>query len=83
MTIFTKAKINKILEDKVKSGEIKSFHLTESYLRISKSKRTGFTFKLKDLSENILVRIINKRTPNPSIENIEHFYKKEIKRYGA
>jgi hypothetical protein len=81
MTIFTKAKIVKILKDKVNSNEIKSFYLTDSYLRINKSKRTGFTFKINDFSENVLVRLITKRTPEPSVENIENFYKKEIKRY--
>jgi hypothetical protein len=81
MTIFTKAKIVKILKDKVNSNEIKSFYLTDSYLRINKSKRTGFTFKINDFTENVLVRLITKRTPEPSVENIEDFYKKEIKRY--
>ena len=81
MTIFTKAKIVKILKDKVNSNEIKNFYLTDSYLRITKSKRTGFTFKINDFSENVLVRLITKRTPEPSVENIENFYKKEIKRY--
>jgi hypothetical protein len=81
MTIFTKAKIVKILKDKVNSNEIKNFYLTDSYLRITKSKRTGFTFKINDFSENVLVRLITKRTPEPSVENIEDFYKKEIKRY--
>ena len=81
MTIFTKAKIVKILKDKVNSNEIKNFYLTDSYLRITKSKRTGFTFKINDFSENVLVRLITKRTPEPSVENIEDFYKKEIKRH--
>ncbi len=42
MTIFTKAKIIKILQNKVDSGEIKSFLYKESYIRLIKSKRTGF-----------------------------------------
>jgi len=81
MTIFTKAKVVKVLNDKVSSGEIKSFHLTESYLRISKSKRTGFTFILNQFTENQIIRLITKPTPNPSIENITDFYTKQIKRY--
>lgn len=81
MTIFTKAKISKILKDKLDSGEIINFNLTESYLRITKSKRTGFTFKLRDFDDNLLIRLLKKRTPNPSIENIEIFYTKEIERY--
>lgn len=81
MTIFTKAKIVKILNDKVSKGEIKSFYLTETYLRISKSKRTGFTFKLENFTDNQIVRLLQKQTPNPSMENIENFYLKQIKRY--
>lgn len=81
MTIFTKAKISKILKDKVDSGEIINFNLTDSYLRIAKSKRTGFTFKLDKFTDNLLIRLLSKKTPHPSLENIEKFYTKEIKRY--
>jgi len=81
MTIFTKAKIVKLLNDKVLSGEIRTFHLTDSYLRITKSKRTGFTFNLNQFTENQIVRILTKSTPNPSKENITQFYTKEIKKY--
>lgn len=81
MTIFTKTKIVKILTDKINSGEIKGFHLTESYLRVTKSKRTGFTFKLVDFTDNQLTRILVKQTPNPSIQNINDFYIKQIQRY--
>ena len=81
MNIFTKAKLVKLLNDKVQSGEIKGFHLGESYLRIQKSKRTGFTFKFNEFGENILLNILKRITPHPSVQNIENFYQKEIKRY--
>jgi hypothetical protein len=83
MTIFIKAKIVKILKDKLDSGEIINFNLTDSYLRITKSKRTGFTFKLNNFDDNLLIRLLKKRIPHPSIENIENFYTKEIKRYNV
>jgi hypothetical protein len=83
MNIFTKSKLNNILSVKVKEGEIKSFHLTDDYLRIQKSKRTGYTFHLNEFSDKTLLRIISKKTPNPSIKNIEDFYKKEISYYGV
>jgi hypothetical protein len=79
MNIFTKAEITRALTIKVKEGEIKNFSLTDTYLRIQKSKRTGFTIKLEDISEKALVRLVKKKTPNASVENIENFYKKEIR----
>jgi hypothetical protein len=81
MTIFTKAKLIKILNDKISTNEIKSYFVTDDYLRIQKSKRTGYTFKFSEIPENILVRILTKKTPEPSKQNIDNFYKKEIKRY--
>jgi hypothetical protein len=80
MNIFTKAKIVKILNDKVRSGEIRSFNLTDSYLRISKSKRTGITLNFSDLSDVLIINLLKKKTPSPSIENIQSFYQREIKK---
>ena len=80
MNIFTKAKLIKILNDKVQNGEIRSFNLTDTYLRINKSKRTGFTFKSSEYSDILLINILKKNTPNPSIQNIEYFYRNEIKK---
>jgi|688.fasta_scaffold1690656_2 hypothetical protein len=79
MNIFTKAEITRALTIKVKEGEIRSFLITDTHLRIQKSKRTGFTINLSELSDKSLIRIIKKTTPNPSIENIENFYRKEIR----
>lgn len=78
MNIFTKAKIVKILNDKVQSGEIRSFNLTDTYLRISKSKRTGFTFKLNEFSDILLINLLKKKTPKPQLQSIEKFYKEQI-----
>lgn len=79
MNIFTKAKLIKLLEDKIQSGEIHSYLLTDSYIRIVKSKRTGFTFKLKDFSDSSLLKILKRTTPNPSVQNINDFYQYQIK----
>jgi hypothetical protein len=78
MNIFTKADITRTLTIKVKEGEIRSFSLTDNHLRIQKSKRTGFTFKLNKFSDKIILKLIKKKIPNPSFQNIEDFYKKEI-----
>ncbi len=79
MNIFTKAEITRTLAIKVKEGEIKNFSLTDTHLRIQKSKRTGFTFDISEFSDKVLIRLIKKKTPNPSIQNIEDFYKQEIR----
>jgi hypothetical protein len=80
MNIFTKAKVVKLLNDKIDSGEIKNYNLTDSYLRISKSKRTGFTLKFNNISQQNLITLLKKKTPKPSIQNITDFYKIEIKK---
>ncbi len=79
MNIFTKAEITRTLATKVKEGEIKNFSLSDTHLRIQKSKRTGFTFELSKFSEKVLLRLIKKRSPNPSVQNINDFYKQEIR----
>ncbi len=80
MNIFTKAKVVKLLNDKIDSGEINNYNLTDNYLRISKSKRTGFTLKFNNISEQNLITLLKKKTPKPSIQNITDFYKIEIKK---
>jgi hypothetical protein len=79
MNIFTKAEITRTLTIKVKEGEIKNFSLTDNHLRIQKSKRTGFTFQLDKISDKVLSRLIKKRIPNPSVQNIKDFYTQEIR----
>ena len=80
MTIFTKAKIIKLLNDKIGSGEIKNYNLTGDYLSISKSKRTGHTIKFNELSQQSLLTLLKKKIPKPEVQNISDFYKIEIKR---
>ena len=80
MTIFTKAKIINLLNDKIVSGEIKNYNLTGDYLRISKSKRTGHTIKFNELSQQSLLTLLKKKIPKPEVQNISDFYKIEIKR---
>ena len=80
MTIFTKAKIINLLNDKIVSGEIKNYNLTGDYLRISKSKRTGYTIKFNELSQQSLLTLLKKKIPKPEVQNISDFYKIEIKR---
>lgn len=79
MNIFTKAELKRILSNKIKDGEIKNFCLTNLYLHIQKSKRTSFTFKLNNISEKNLLKIVQKKTPNPSIKNIKDFYISHLK----
>ena len=79
MNIFTKAELTRTLTIKVKEGEIKNFSLTDTHLRIQKSKRTGFTFDLSKFSDKVLIRLVKKKIPNPSFQNIEDFYKQEIR----
>ncbi len=79
MNIFTKADITRTLTMKVKEGEIKNFSLTDTHLRIQKSKRTGFTFELDKFSDKVLLRLIKKKIPNPSVQNITDFYIQEIR----
>ena len=79
MNIFTKAEITRTLATKVKEGEIKNFSLTDTHLRIQKSKRTGFTFDLSKFSDKVLIRLVKKKIPNPSVQNIQDFYKQEIR----
>lgn len=74
MNIFTKAELTRILSIKIKDGEIKNFFLTNTYLHIQKSKRTSFTFKLNNISDKTLLKIVRKKTPNPSVKNIKDFY---------
>jgi hypothetical protein len=78
MNIFTKAELNRILSLKVKEGEIKNFCLTDSYLYIQKSKRTGFSFKLDKISDKTLLKIVRKKTPNPYVKNIKDFYMSQL-----
>jgi hypothetical protein len=79
MNLFTKSKIISILEYKVNTGEIKFYKLSDSSLHIKKSKRTNITISTNKLSDDILVRLLVKKIPDPSIINISDFYKRELR----
>lgn len=79
MNLFTKSKIISILEDKVNTGEIKFYKLSDSSLHIKKSKRTNITISTGKLPDDILVRLLVKKIPDPSVINISDFYKRELR----
>jgi len=79
MNLFTKSKIISILEDKVNTGEIKFYKLSDSSLHIKKSKRTNITISTDKLSDDILVRLLVKKIPDASVINISDFYKRELR----
>lgn len=75
MNIFKKAEVIRILKLKVEEGEIKSFSIGNDYLHIKKSKRTGFTIKFNQISQQNLITLLKRKTPNPDVQNISDFYK--------
>lgn len=79
INLFTKATILNSLQDKVKLKEIKSFQLTDEYLHIKKSKRSNYTIQLDSLPQNILIRLLKKKIPDPGIINTPDFFKVEIR----
>jgi|688.fasta_scaffold28048_6 hypothetical protein len=79
MNIFTKSKIKKSLDSKVETKEIRSYQLTENKLHIQKSKRCKHTIDMTGVPDHILVRLLQKRIPDPGIQNTGDFFKKEIR----
>ena len=77
--IFVKAKVKSLLDSKINSGEIKFYTLNEKTLHIKKSKRCKFSLDITGLSDDILVRLLVKKIPDPSIINISDFYKRELR----
>ena len=77
--IFIKAKVKSLLDNKISSGEIKFYTLNEKTLHIKKSKRSKFSLDITGLSDDILVRILTKKIPDPGLINISDFYKKELR----
>jgi len=75
INLFTKATILNSLQDKVKLKEIRSFQ----YLHIKKSKRSNYTIQLDSLPQNILIRLLKKKIPDPGIINTSDFFKIEIR----
>jgi hypothetical protein len=83
MNIFKRAEVIRILQLKVEEGEIKSFSLGDNYLHIKKSKRTGFTIKFDQISQQNLVTLLKRKTPNSNVQNISDFYTFQIKRING
>lgn len=77
--LFTKARIKSTLDAKIASGEIKFYSLNKTSLHIKKSKRCKTTLDISGLSDDVIVRLISKKIPDPSIINIESFYKRELR----
>ena len=77
--IFIKAKVKSLLDNKINSGEIKFYTLSEKTLHIKKSKRSKFSLDITELSDDILVRVLTKKIPDPSIINVSDFYKIELR----
>jgi len=79
MNIFTKSKIKKYLDSKVETKEIRSYLLTETRLHIQKSKRCKHTIDITVMPDHILVRLLQKRIPDPGIQNTGDFFREEIR----
>ena len=79
MNLFLKSQIIKSLDYKLKSEEIRGYQLTENALHIKKSKRCKHTIDLIGLPGHILIRVLNKKIPDPSIMNTGDFFKREIR----
>lgn len=77
--IFIKAKIKSLLDSKIDSGEIRFYTLNENTLHIKRSKRCKLSLDITVLSDDILVRILTKKIPDPGLINISDFYKKELR----
>ena len=77
--IFIKAKIKSILDDKVSSVEIKFYSLSKKTLHIKKSKWSKFSLDITGISDDILVRVLTKKIPDPNIINVSDFYKRELR----
>jgi len=79
MNLFLKSKIVKSLDTKVQTKEIKSYQLTDSKLFIQKSKRAKCTIDVTGLPGHILIRLLQKRIPDPGQMNTGEFFKKAIR----
>lgn len=77
--IFIKAKIESILNSKIKSGEIKFYSIQEKTLHIKISKRSKYTLDTSNLSDDIIFRLLVRKFPNPSIINLSDLFKRELR----
>ena len=79
MNIFTKIRIKNILEQKVILKEIKSYQILDSKIFIKKSKRCQHTIDLTGLSDSNLIRLLQKKIPDPGVINTPNFFTREIR----
>lgn len=79
MNLFLKSKIVKSLDTKVQTKEIRGYQLTETKLLIQKSKRSKCTIDMTGIPGHILIRLLQKRIPDPGQMNTTDFFKKEIR----
>ena len=79
MNLFLKSKIVKSLDTKIETKEIKSYQLFDTKIHIQKSKRSKCTIDMTGLPGHILVRLLQKRIPDPGQVNTTDFFKKEIR----
>jgi len=79
MNKFTKSKIKSTLDYKVSVREILSYQLTETSLYIKKSKRCGHTITFDQLEDYSLIRLVQKKIPDPGVLNTSEFFKREIR----
>lgn len=77
--IFAKAKIESLLNSKISSGEIKFYKMGKDSLHIKMSKRCKYTLDTSNLSDDIIVRLLVKKFPNPSAINLSDFFKRELR----
>jgi hypothetical protein len=78
MNLFTKATIEKILIKKVLTKELKNFRIYDNKIFIQKSKRSNVTIDTQPLTEDDIIKLIIKKTPDVNRKNIKDFYKQEI-----
>ena len=69
----------KSLDTKVQTKEIRGYQLTENKLFIQKSKRSKCTIDMTGIPGHILIRLLQKRIPDPGQMNTAHFFNKEIR----
>lgn len=79
MNLFTKTKIESILEDKLKNREILFYKLSDKNLHIKKSRRSKTTLDIENISPHVLARLLTKKFPSPQDQNLSEFFKVELR----
>lgn len=79
MNLFLKSQIKKILDYKLETGEIKSYQLYDSKIHIRKARRSKYTIDISGLPGHLIIRLMQKKIPDPGKTNTETFFKREIR----